>query len=267
MRSEGLTMQERVRIIEERLGDAVADTITPPNGAYPDVTPLANVISRVDSRIDREPNMWPRRPNAQITSSLTSSTPYRSQISRIRCPVALRWSKGAPGVLQRFHEHRGDGVRPFHLDAQCHVVGTPQRARIEVLTVMAAVAVRRLHLDRPGHSGSNGVLIDGHAGHAERAHRRAVVRQGARDHLRALRVARSASSTAGRASMAVSTASPPRRGQEDPVEVAGRQRGQPGGQLDGRFVGERPDREVAERLGLPRRGLAQLGSTVARPAP
>ena len=54
-----------------------------------------------------------------------------------------------------------------------------------------------------------------------------------------------------------------RGSQEDPVEVAGRQRREARGQLDRGFVGEGPYGEVAERLGLASGGLAEFGTTVA----
>ena len=54
-----------------------------------------------------------------------------------------------------------------------------------------------------------------------------------------------------------------RGGEEHAVQVAGCVLGEPGGQGDGGFVGERPDREVAERLALPGGCLGQLLAAVA----
>ena len=52
------------------------------------------------------------------------------------------------------------------------------------------------------------------------------------------------------------------RGEEDPVEVAGRVGGEPLGQLDRPGVRVRPQWEVGERLCLLGAGLGQLGSPV-----
>ena len=53
------------------------------------------------------------------------------------------------------------------------------------------------------------------------------------------------------------------RGEEDPVEVAGRVVGQPVGQLDGGGVRVRPEREERELLGLLRRDLREPLAPVA----
>ncbi len=178
-------------------------------------------------------------------------------------PVSGRRRERPAGVLQRLHEHRGNGLRPFHLDAQFEVIRTAQRAGVEVLAVVASVAVRRLHLDRPRHQRLERSLDRGHAGHAERPDRGAVVGEVARDHLRARGLAAQLEVLARQLDRGVDGLAA-RRSQEHPVEVTGRQFGKARGQFDGRFVGERPDREVAERLGLARRCFAQLGPTVPR---
>ena len=53
------------------------------------------------------------------------------------------------------------------------------------------------------------------------------------------------------------------RGEEDPVQIPGRQRGDPCRQLDRARVRVAPHREEVELLHLARRGLAQLGAAMA----
>ena len=142
------------------------------------------------------------------------------------------------------------------------IVGATQRAGVEVLAVVAAIPVRRLHLDGTRHQRFERRLDRRHAGHAEGADRRAVVGEEARDHLRARGLADQLEVLPGQLDRGVDRLAA-RRCEEHPVEVARSERGEARRQFDGRFVGERPDREVAERLGLTRRGLAELGAAVA----
>ena len=94
--------------------------------------------------------MWPKRPNA--ADHLVAHEQHLVVVADLAHPgpVALGRGERAAGVLHRFHEHRSDRFRPFHLDPQREVVGTPQRAGVEVHAVVAAVSVGRLHLDRAG---------------------------------------------------------------------------------------------------------------------
>ena len=118
----------------------------------------------------------------------------------------------------------------------------------------------------PGVSGSNGVAQRRDAGDRERPHRRAVVRGLAGDDLVALGLTDRPEVLPGQL---------PRRldrlgaagGEEDPVQVAGRELGELGGELDRRRVRVAPDREVLERLGLLARGLGELGADRGRAAP
>ena len=58
--------------------------IIAPIGEYPDVMPFAQVMRSGRYPYRSAANVWPSRPKAQITSSETSRTSYRSQISRTR---------------------------------------------------------------------------------------------------------------------------------------------------------------------------------------
>ena len=58
---------------------------TPPRGWYAEVTPLAKVIMSGTTPLRSLANQWPKRPNEQMTSSATSSTPCSSQIRRSSC--------------------------------------------------------------------------------------------------------------------------------------------------------------------------------------
>ena len=51
-------------------------------------------------------------------------------------------------------------------------------------------------------------------------------------------------------------------GEEDPVQVARRVVGEALGQFDGRWRGERPQREEGQRLGLLGSGLGEFGAAV-----
>ena len=59
-------------------------TITPPIGTTPEVTPFANVIMSGITSKRSAAKPWPRRPNAEITSSKISRMPCFVQISRSR---------------------------------------------------------------------------------------------------------------------------------------------------------------------------------------
>ncbi len=61
-----------------------SEAIIAPIGEYPEVRPLAQVMMSGTYPKSSHANIDPIRPNAQITSSETSSTSYSSQICRTR---------------------------------------------------------------------------------------------------------------------------------------------------------------------------------------
>ncbi len=66
--------------------------------------------------------------------------------------VAGRRREAAAGVLYRLQEHRGDGVRPLHLDRRRDLVRGPATERDLVVCVFGrAVEVRVRHLVRARH--------------------------------------------------------------------------------------------------------------------
>ncbi len=100
------------------------------------------------------------------------------------------------------------------------------------------------------------------AGDRERALRRAVVRDGSRDHLVLGRLALQLPVVLRELERGLDRLAAA-GGEEHPVEVAGGVVGQPVGQLDGGGVRVRPDREERELLGLPRGGLGEALAAVA----
>jgi hypothetical protein len=110
-------------------------------------------------------------------------------------------------------------------------------------------------------SGSNGVLIEGTPVRLSAPMRGAVVGEVARDDLRLAVLAAELPVLPGELDGGLHGVATAGR-EEHPVQVAGGVFGQSAGQGHGRFVGERPDREVGERLGLVAGGLGQLTAAV-----
>ena len=140
--------------------------------------------------------------------------------------------------------------------AQASVHGGGRRA------VTAPVAVGVGDVERAGHQRLERRPDGGQAGDRQRPHRRAVVGEVAGDDLVRWGWPMAAKYWRGQL---------PRRldglaaagGEEHPVEVAGRQRGQAAGQLDGGRVGVGPQREVGQLAAWRAGGLGQLGPPVA----
>ena len=114
----------------------------------------------------------------------------------------------------------------------------------------------------PGKIGSNGARAAGDAGRGERAHRRAVVGDLARDHLVAPGVAGELVVLAAELERGVDRLRAA-RGEEDAVEVARRQVGDARGELDRLRVRVGPVREEAELLRLVGARLGDVGAAVA----
>ncbi len=98
--------------------------------------------------------------------------------------VAGRRREAPTGVLHGLEYDAGDGVRTLHLDGQLDLVGRPATERLEVVTVLrGSVEVRVRHLDRARDQWLEILLRVRNAGDRQRALRRAVVGDGAADHL------------------------------------------------------------------------------------
>ena len=177
--------------------------------------------------------------------------------------VPGRRREAATGVLHRLEEDRGDGVRPFELDRLLDLVGGPAAERLEVVTVLRrAVEVGVRHLERAGYERLEHLAGGRDAGDRQRAVGRAVVGDRAADHFGLHRLAGQLEVVLGhlpRGLDGLAAAS----GEEDLVQVAGRVRGEPVGELDRLRVGVGPQREEREILRLPVRGLGQLVPAVA----
>ena len=88
-----------------------SEIMTPPSGRYPLVTPFANTI--IDGLTFQRsiPNHVPRRPNAQITASTTSSAPVRSHSSATPSMYPGGGRVHAAGADHRLEEDRGHALR------------------------------------------------------------------------------------------------------------------------------------------------------------
>ena len=172
--------------------------------------------------------------------------------------VAVLRRDAAAGVLERLEDHRGDRVGVLVDDPLLDLVGRPERMPIGG----PAVAVRVGHLAAARHQRLELVAQVGDPGGRQGAERGAVVGDLAGDELdlagvagRAVVGARELDRRLHRLRAA--------RGEEDAVEVARRQRRDPGGELDRARVRVAPDREEVELLDLARRGLAELRAAMA----
>ncbi len=179
-----------------------------------------------------------------------------------------RWRReAAAGVLDRFDEHRRDGVGPLEQDRLLDAVGGPAPEHLEVAAVVQcqmggrAVRVGVGHLERPGHQRLVRDAQLRHTGDRQRALRRAVVRDRTADHLVLRGLAGQLEVLLGQLPGALDGLSAA-RGEEDPVEVAGSEVGQPLRQVDGRRVGVGPDREEGQLGRLTRGRLGELAAPV-----
>ena len=86
-------------------------TNTPPSGWYPDVTALANVVSRARRRSGRRRTTCPRRPNPVITSSKISKRAVVVAQPAQLGEVAVGGREHAAGTLHRLGDHGGDLAR------------------------------------------------------------------------------------------------------------------------------------------------------------
>ena len=177
--------------------------------------------------------------------------------------VPRRRREAAAGVLHRLEEDGGDGVGALGLDRHRDLVGGPPAERLLVVGVGLGrpVEVGVGHLVGTGDERLEVLLERRDPGDGQGSLGRAVVGDGARDHL----------VLAGLADeLEVLLRELPRgldglaaaAGEEDPVEVAGREPGDPLGELDGAGVGVRPQREERELLRLTGHRLADLGAAV-----
>ena len=225
--------------------------MTPPSGAYAEVTPFANVRRSGTTPNSSLPNHAPRRPKPLITSSAHSSTPYLSQMRRKLGPVAVGRHERAAPVLHRLGDHHRDGLRPLLEDLvldRAHALQAPVQ---RVGHVPHAVPEHR----------EEGRAQPRHRGDRERAKGRAVVRPLAGDDLVPALVAPGD----------VVVASELRRGldclgagadEEHVLEIAGREVGDECRGLDRGRAHDPPVRRERERLHLLGGHRAEVGTTV-----
>ena len=126
-----------------------------------------------------------------------------------------------------------------------------------------AVRVRVRHVAAAGRERLEWGAQAGHPGGREGAQRRPVVGDVARDELGALAVAAQAVVVAGELERRLDGLAAA-RGEEDAVEVAWRERGDPRRQLDGARVRVAPVRVKGELTSLGGGGVTELGAPVAR---
>jgi hypothetical protein len=205
--------------------------------------------------------MVPSRPKAQMTSSRRAA-----RRAGRRSRAAAGSSRGAAGssrrVLHRLDEDGGDGVGALHLDGDLDLVGGPAAERLEVVAVLGrAVEVGVRCLVGARHQRLEVLLRVGDARDRQGSLRRAVVGDGPADDLVLHRSAGQLEVLLGDLPRGLDGLAAA-RGEEDPVEVAGRGVGQPLGELDRLGVGVRPQREERELAGLLRRGLGELRTAV-----
>ena len=172
--------------------------------------------------------------------------------------VALGRDEAAAGVLHRLDDHRGDGLRPLEDDPLLDRVRRPERVTVVRPAVevgvgdVAAAGGQRLELRAQL----------GDPGGREGAERGPVVGDLAGDRLVLLAFAEHAVVVAGELQRRLDRLRAA-GGEEDAVEVAGGERGDPRGELDRPRVGVAPQRVEVELLDLARRRLAELGAAVA----
>ena len=169
--------------------------------------------------------------------------------------VALLRRDAAAGVLQRLEDHGRDRLGTVELDLVADLLGGPER--VAVLGPVVLVRVRRV--DPARHVGLELGLEAGQPGGGERAHGRAVVGDLAGDDLVLLALAVRPVVVAGDLDRGLDRLRAGVR-EEDPVQVAGGQLGDPLGELDRARVGVAPVGVEVELLDLRGGGLR-----VARP--
>ena len=178
--------------------------------------------------------------------------------------VARRRRYATAGVLYRLEEHGCDGVRTLEQDRLLDPVRRPAAEGLPVVAQMVrrAVPVGVGHLEPAGHERLEGLLGAGDAGDRQRALRRSVIRDRARDHLVLGRLSDELPVLLGKFPRGLDGLAAA-GGEKDPVEVARRIRRKTFREVDSSRVRVRPEREVRELLGLPRRHLGELTSAVA----
>ena len=167
--------------------------------------------------------------------------------------VAVAGREAAARVLHRLEEYRRDRLRSFHLDRE--------RDRLRGIDRRRAVRVRVRNAYGAGHERLERHLDRGHARDRQRAHRRAVVRDVASDHLVAIGLTDGLEVLAGELPRGLDRFAPAGR-EEHTLEVAGGKIGEPFGELDRAGVRVAPHREVGELAHLLRGRVGEFGATV-----
>ena len=176
--------------------------------------------------------------------------------------VARRWREAAAGVLHRLQEHRSNGVGALEEDRLLDPVGGPAAEGLRVVGELGVTVEIGVGDPEAARGQRFEVLLHGgQAGDGQGAVRGAVIGDRAADHLVLLGLADQ---------LEVLLRGLPRRlhclspacGEEDAVQIAGREVGDPLGQLGLNRGGVAPHREVRQLGGLLGGHLGQLSTPV-----
>ena len=254
-------VQERLLLGEERLGEEVADDHRA-EGRVATGQALGHRDHVGDVLVTLGAEHVPK--TTERADHLVRDQQHTVAVADLSDPLEVtdRRREAPARVLHRFEVHRRDCLRAFGHD---RVVDRPRGGgaeRVFVVGQWVAVPVGVGDVHDAGREWRERLAQRGDASDGEGAHGGAVVGGLAGDDLVALGLTESAEVLARQL---------PRRlhrlgatgGEEHPVEVGGRQRGQARREPDGGGVRVAPDREVRELLGLGAGGLCQLAATVA----
>ena len=254
---EGEAVREGGVALHERLGDAVGGDQRPHRRVgggdrLRHRDDVGDVLEAVAAEVVAEP--------APGADHLVGDHQHVVAVADLAHPleVALGRDEAAAGVLDRLEDHRGDRLGPLEFDPLLDRVRRPER--VAVLGPAVDVGVGDVAAAR-GERLELGAQL-GDAGRREGAERGAVVGDLTGDHLVLLAVAAHPVEVARELQRRLDRLRAA-GGEEDPVEVAGGERGDPRRQLDRARVRVAPQRVEVELLDLAGGGLAELGAAVA----
>jgi hypothetical protein len=184
--------------------------------------------------------------------------PWWSQSSRTPAQVAGGLHERAARVLHRLHDQHGDRLGARVDDRLLELVEQEARELLLALPIGAPVAVRIRHVQHVRHERLEGRAQPSAAVDRERAHRRPVVGDAPRDRLPAPLAARRVI-LAGKLPSGLDRLGAAAH-EERAIDVAGREPGELGRQLDRARVRERPVDRERQLAHLLRRRLTHLGA-------